>query len=75
MLQTFSDSGYAAGDTKRSTMGTVIMVNGGAISWASIPGKTTATSTCEAEANAAVVVTKDALHIAQPLRGPGYAPS
>ena len=75
LLQTSSDSDYAADDTKRSTMGTVIMVNWGPISWASIHGKTIATSTCEAEVNAAVVATKDSLHIAQPMRDSGYAPS
>ena len=72
LLQTFADSDYAADDTKRSTMGIVTMMNGGPISWASILGKTVCTSTCEAEVNAAVVATKDALHIAQLLRDLGY---
>ena len=72
LLQTFADSDYAADDTKRSTMGIVTMMNGGPISWASILGKTVSTSTCEAEVNAAVVATKDALHIAQLLRDLGY---
>ena len=72
LLQTFADSDYAADDTKRSTMGIVTMMNGGPISWAFILGKTVSTSTCEAEVNAAVVATKDALHIAQLLRDLGY---
>ena len=53
-------------------MGIVTMMNGGPISWASIPGKTASTSTCEAEVNAAAASTKDALHIAQLLRDLGY---
>jgi len=73
LLQTFSDSDYAADDTKRRTMGTVTMMNGGPISsWASILGKAVSTSTCEAEANAAVAATKGALHIAQLLRDLSY---
>ena len=67
LLQTFADSDYAADDTKRSTIGVVVMMNGGPISWASILGKTVATSTCEAEVNAAVVAAKDALHLSQML--------
>ena len=74
LLQIFSDSDYAADDTKRSTMGTVIMVNWGPISWASIHGKTTATSTCEVEVNAGAVA-KNSFHIAQLLRDLGHAPS
>ena len=66
-LQTFADSDYAADDTKRSTMGIVVMMNGGPISWASVLGKTVATSTCEAEVNAAVVAAKDAMHLSQML--------
>ena len=75
LLRAFADSDYTADDTKRSTMGIVTMVNGGPVSWASVPDKTASTSTCEAEVNAAVVATKDALHIAQLFRDPGYAPS
>ena len=67
LLQTFADSDYAADDTKRSTMGIVVMMNGGPISWGSVLGKTVATSTCEAEVNAAVLAAKDALHFSQLL--------
>ena len=75
LLHTFADSDYAADDTKRSTMGIVTMMNGGPISWASILGKTAATSSCEAQVNVAVIAFKDAWHIAQLLRDLGYAPS
>jgi hypothetical protein len=61
-LQTFADSDYAMDSTRRSTMGNVIMLNGGPIAWSSILGKTVATSTCEAEVNAAVVSVKEAMH-------------
>ncbi len=63
LLQTFADSDYAADDTRRSTMGIIVFLNGGPISWTSALGKTVATSTCEAEVNAACVAAKDALHI------------
>jgi hypothetical protein len=63
LLQTFADSDYAADDTRRSTMGIIVFLNGGPISWTSTLGKTVATSTCEAEVNAACVAAKDALHI------------
>lgn len=62
-LQIFADSDYAADETRRSTHGTVIIMNGGPIAWSSTLGKTVATSTCEAEVNAAVAAAKDALHI------------
>jgi hypothetical protein len=67
-LQAFADSDYAGDQTKRSTMGTLIMLNGGPISWGSVLGKTVATSTCEAEINAAVIAAKDALHFSRMLR-------
>ena len=62
-LQVFADSDYAADHTRRSTHGSVTMMNGGPISWSSTLGKTVATSTCEAEVNAAVFAAKDAIHI------------
>ena len=61
-LQVFSDSDYAADETRRSTSGVVIMLNGGPIAWTSTLGKTVATSTCEAEVNAAVMASKEAIH-------------
>ena len=67
-LQVFADSDYATDQTRRSTMGSVVMMNGGPISWSSVLGKTVAMSTCEAEVNAAVTaVAKDALHLKQLL--------
>jgi hypothetical protein len=74
-LQTFADSDYAADETRRSTMGTVVMMNGGPISWSSVLGKTVALSTCEAEVNAAVSAAKDALHLQRMLFDLGYAQS
>ena len=72
LLQTFADSDYAGSECKRSTMGMVIMMNGGPIAWASTLGKTVATSTCEAEINAAVVAAKEALHFAQLMKDLGF---
>jgi hypothetical protein len=66
-LQVFADSDYAADQSRRSTMGSVVMMNGGPVCWASILGKTVAMSTCEAEVNAAVAAAKDALHLKQLL--------
>jgi hypothetical protein len=66
-LQTFADSDYAMDQTRRSTMGIVLMMNGGPVSWSSTLGKTVATSTCEAEVNAAVAAVKDSIHIKQVL--------
>jgi hypothetical protein len=61
-FQTFADSDYAMDYTRKSTMGIVVMLNGGPVSWTSVLGKTVATSTCEAEVNAAVSAVKDSLH-------------
>jgi len=71
-LQTFSDSDYAADETRRSTTGSVVMMNGGPISWPSVLGKTAAMSTCGAEVNAAAAAAKDALHLRQMLMDLGY---
>jgi hypothetical protein len=75
LLQTFADSDYAADDTRRSTMGIIVFLNGGPISWTSTLGKTVATSTCEAEVNAACVAAKDALHIQRLLFDLALAPA
>jgi len=72
-LQAFADSGYAADETRRSTTGSVIMMNGGPVSWSSVLGKVVAMSTCEAEVNAAVAAAKGALHLRQMLMDLGYA--
>ena len=66
-FQVFSDADYAMDDSRRSIMGVIIMLNGGPISWTSTLGKTVATSTAEAEINAAVTAAKDALHVKQLL--------
>lgn len=63
ILQTFMDSDYASDVSRRSTMGSVVMMNGGPISWKSVLGKTVATSTYEAEVNEAVTAVKDPIHI------------
>ena len=48
-------------------MGIMTKVNGGGAGlWASVLSKAAATSTCEAEVNAAVVATRDAFHIFTP---------
>jgi hypothetical protein len=62
LLKVYGDSDYAMDYTRRSTMGIVIMLNGGPVSWTSVLGKTVATSTCEAEVNAAVTAVKDSVH-------------
>ena len=54
-------------------MGYVIMLNGGPIMWSSVLGKTVAMSTCEAEVNAAVSASKDALHLNRMLAELGYS--
>ena len=48
------------------------MMNGGPIALSSARGKAVATSTCEAEINAAVVAAKEALYFAQLMRGLGF---
>ena len=67
-LQTFADSDYAMDETRRSTMGVCINMNGAPVSWTSTLGKTVATSTAEAEVNAAVVACKDAIHLRSMLK-------
>jgi hypothetical protein len=61
-----ADSDYAM-EQGRSRAGKVITMNNGPISWFSVLGKAIATSTCEAEVNAAVMAVKDAIHIKQLL--------
>ena len=70
-LVTFADSDYAMDSTRRSTMGTVICMNGSPISWASVLGKTVCTSTCKSEIAAAVAACKDAIHLRSMLREVG----
>jgi len=73
LLPAFADSDYAADETRRSTMGSVIMMNSGLVSWCSVLGKTIATSTFEAEANAACLPSKDAVHISRLLKDFRYS--
>jgi len=56
-------------------MGIIVFLNGGPISWTSTLGKTVATSTCEAEVNAACVAVKDALHIQRLLSDLALTPA
>jgi hypothetical protein len=74
LLQTFTDSDYAADESRRSTMGMVCMLNGGPIAWFSTLGKTVATSTCEAEVNAACSAAKEAVHLSRLLFDIGATP-
>ena len=67
-LQTFADSDYAAEESRRSTMGSVVVLNSGPISWSSTLCKTVALSTCEAEVNAACSAARDAVHIMRMLQ-------
>ena len=62
-------------ETRRSCMGMVISMNGAPISWTSTLGKTVATSTAEAEVNAAVVAAKDSLHLRSMLQELGTCPA
>ena len=71
--QVFVDSDYAADESRRSTMGCLVMLNGGPVSWFSILGKTVALSTCEAEINAAVAAAKEAVHLARMLQDLGVS--
>ena len=67
-MRVFVDSDFAMDETRRSTMGSVTLLNGAPVSWTSTLGKTVATSTCEAEINAAVAGAKDAIHLRSMLR-------
>jgi hypothetical protein len=62
-LTTFADSDYADCDSRRSTQGIVVMMNGGPIAWSSIRGKTICMSTAEAEVMAAVAAAKESIHL------------
>ena len=62
-MHIFADSDYAADDSRRSQQGTLVMMNGGPIAWASILDKTICCSTAEAEVMAAVSAAKEAIHL------------
>jgi hypothetical protein len=48
LLKVCADSDFAGDQSRRSTMGMIVMLNGGPVAWASILGKTISTSSCEA---------------------------
>ena len=62
-LTVFADSDYAEDASRRSRQGTIVMMNGGPVAWASILGKTICCSTAEAEVMAAVSAAKEAVHL------------
>ncbi len=62
-LTVFADSDYAEDASRRSRQGTIVMMNGGPVAWASILGKTICCSTAEAEVMAAVSAAKEAIHL------------
>ena len=73
-FKVFSDADHAVDYTRRSTIGVVIVLHGGPIAWTSTLGKTVATSTCEAEVNAATAAAKDAIHLKNLLVELGQMP-
>jgi hypothetical protein len=74
LLKVFADSDYASDQSRRSTMGMIVMLNGGPIAWASVLGKTISTSSCEAEINAATFTAKESLHISRMLTDLDFIP-
>ena len=62
-LTVFADSDYAEDASRRSRQGTIVMMNGGPVAWASILGKTICCSTAEAEVMAAVSAAKEAVQL------------
>jgi hypothetical protein len=74
LLKVFADSDYASDQSRRSTMGMVVMLNGGPIAWASVLGKTISTSSCEAEVNAATFTAKESLHLSRMLTDLEFIP-
>ena len=61
-MTAYADADYAAHHTRRSTSGWAMFLNGGPVSWGSKLQKVVATSTAEAEINAATEVVKEAVH-------------
>ena len=72
LLRTFADSDYAGDESRKSTMGLVVMMNGGPVAWFSNLGKVVATSTAEAEIYAACAASKEALHVSRLIYDMGY---
>ena len=60
-LAAFADADYAASYTRRSTSGFALYLNGGPVAWGSKLQKVVATSTAEAEINAATEAVKEAV--------------
>jgi hypothetical protein len=68
----FVDSDYAGDETKQSTMGLVVFMNGAPVDYCSVLSKSVAQSTCEAEVYAATLGAKQALHVSQFLQDTGF---
>ena len=73
----YTDADYAADESRKSTMGFVFMLGGGAITWSSKLQRSVSTSTTEAEYHALSYASKEAVWIAsflqqigRPVRGP-----
>jgi hypothetical protein len=68
-IQIWCDANFAAcTDTRCNVSGWVVVCFGGAISWASCKQPTTATSTMDAEYQACVAATREALSLHELLR-------
>ena len=59
----FADASYADSPTRRSTLGHVVMMNNGPVSWSSTLMKTVALSTAESEIGSAVESAKTGVHL------------
>ena len=59
----FADASYADSPTRRSTLGHVVMMNNGPVSWSSTLMKTVALSTAESEVGSAVEAAKTGVHL------------
>ena len=59
----FADASYADSPTRRSTLGHVVMMNNGPVSWGSTLMKTVALSTAESEIGSAVESAKTGVHL------------
>ena len=71
----FSDADWAANlDNRRSTYGSLVVVNGGPVVWQSKLQKSVACSTHEAEYVAISETTRDLIWVTQYLRDLGYQP-
>eukprot|EP00961_Rhodomonas_salina_P045395 609779-Rhodomonas_salina.1 len=72
-LMCYADADHAGDpETRRSTTGYVLLLNGGAVSWASVRQQVTALSTAEAEYYAASVCGTDVTYVRRMLEELGY---